>query len=609
MTATVLNFKAHISGLFEQALRKVKPERVGMPILIERPKLASHGDYACNLAMQLAKLPNKYLDKIAEMDEGGQLDKPLPKQLREPPRDIAQALLSALPASPVVAKVEIAGAGFINVFLTTAAKQGVVGGVLQAGADYGRIQLGAGRKLQVEFVSANPTGPLHVGHGRGAAYGASLSNVLDAAGYQVSREYYVNDAGRQMDILALSTWLRYLELHGVNIPFPSNAYQGDYVGGMALQISVAHGAKFVRTLGEALNARLVGDLLTAEDNADAYLDALIADAKHLLGEDYAYVHNFALTEQLGDCRNDLAEFGVHFDEWFSEQSLFDGGLVAQVVAQLKAAGHLYEQDGAQWFRSTAFGDEKDRVVQRENGLYTYFASDIAYHVNKFARGFNRVINIWGADHHGYIARVNGALTALGQDSSKLTIALVQFAVLYRNGQKAAMSTRSGEFVTLRELRNEVGNDATRLFYVLRKSDQHLDFDMDLAKSQSNENPVYYIQYAHARICSVLEQWGGNVVTLREAGVGTLESEYEKTLLQRLIDYPQVIESAAEDLAPHLVAFYLKDLAADFHSYYNASRFLVEDEGVKLARLALIAAVAQVMRNGLKLLGVSAPEKM
>ena len=609
MTATVLNFKAHISGLFEQALRKVKPERVGMPILIERPKLASHGDYACNLAMQLAKLPNKYLDKIAEMDEGGQLDKPLPKQLREPPRDIAQALLSALPASPVVAKVEIAGAGFINVFLTTAAKHGVVGGVLQAGADYGRIQLGAGRKLQVEFVSANPTGPLHVGHGRGAAYGASLSNVLDAAGYQVSREYYVNDAGRQMDILALSTWLRYLELHGVNIPFPSNAYQGDYVGGMALQISVAHGAKFVRTLGEALNARLVGDLLTAEDNADAYLDALIADAKHLLGEDYAYVHNFALTEQLGDCRNDLAEFGVHFDEWFSEQSLFDGGLVAQVVAQLKAAGHLYEQDGAQWFRSTAFGDEKDRVVQRENGLYTYFASDIAYHVNKFARGFNRVINIWGADHHGYIARVNGALTALGQDSSKLTIALVQFAVLYRNGQKAAMSTRSGEFVTLRELRNEVGNDATRLFYVLRKSDQHLDFDMDLAKSQSNENPVYYIQYAHARICSVLEQWGGNVVTLREAGVGTLESEYEKTLLQRLIDYPQVIESAAEDLAPHLVAFYLKDLAADFHSYYNASRFLVEDEGVKLARLALIAAVAQVMRNGLKLLGVSAPEKM
>jgi len=584
MTAAVSNFKIHLSDLFAHALRAVAPEQAAS-VLLERPKQASHGDYACNLAMQLAK------------------------PLKRSPRDIAQALIAALPASPVVEKVEIAGAGFINVFLTTAAKQGVVSGVLQAGASYGHIQLGAGKKVQVEFVSANPTGPLHVGHGRGAAYGASLSNVLDAAGYKVSREYYVNDAGRQMDILALSTWLRYLELHGVNIPFPSNAYQGEYVGGMALQIKAAHGAKFVHTVMEALNPKLVADLLVANNDADAYLDALIADAKRLLGEDYAYIHNFALTEQLGDGRNDLAEFGVVFDEWFSEQSLFDSGLVAQVVAQLKADGHLYEQDGAQWFRSTAFGDEKDRVVQRENGLYTYFASDIAYHVNKFARGFDRVINIWGADHHGYGARVNGALTALGQDSSKLTIALVQFAVLYRNGQKAAMSTRSGEFVTLRELRNEVGNDATRLFYVLRKSDQHLDFDMDLAKSQSNENPVYYIQYAHARICSVLEQWGGEAVILREAGVTALESEYEKTLLQRLIDYPQVIESAAEDLAPHLIAFYLKDLAADFHSYYNASRFLVEDEGVKLARLALIAAVAQVMRNGLTLLGVSAPEKM
>jgi arginyl-tRNA synthetase len=584
MTAVVSNFKIHLSDLFVQALSNVAPDQVAT-VLLERPKQASHGDYACNLAMQLAKA------------------------LKRSPRDIAQALIATLPASPVVEKVEIAGAGFINVFLTTAAKQGVVSDVLQAGAAYGRIQLGAGRRVQVEFVSANPTGPLHVGHGRGAAYGASLSNVLDAAGYKVSREYYVNDAGRQMDILALSTWLRYLELHGVNIPFPSNAYQGGYVSGMAQQIRAAHGAKFVRAPVEALNAGLAGGLPVAGDNADATLDALIADAKRLLGEDYAYIHNLVLTEQLGDCRNDLAEFGVHFDEWFSEQSLFDGGLVAQVVAQLKAAGHLYEQDGAQWFRSTTFGDEKDRVVQRENGLYTYFASDIAYHVNKFGRGFDRVINIWGADHHGYIARVNGALTALGQDSSRLTIALVQFAVLYRDGQKAAMSTRSGEFVTLRELRNEVGNDATRFFYVLRKSDQHLDFDMDLAKSQSNENPVYYIQYAHARICSVLEQWGGNVVTLREAGVNALESEYEKSLLQRLIDYPQMIESAAEDLAPHLIAFYLKDLAADFHSYYNASRFLVEDEDVKLARLALIAAVAQVMRNGLALLGVSAPEKM
>ncbi len=578
MTA-VLNFKSHLSDLFAQALHVVAPEQAAT-ILLERPKQTQHGDYSCNLAMQLAK------------------------PLRRSPRDIAQALMAALPASEVVEKVEIAGAGFINVFLTVAAKQSVVRSVLHAGADYGHIRLGAGKKVQVEFVSANPTGPLHVGHGRGAAYGASLSNVLDAAGYAVSREFYVNDAGRQMDILALSAWLRYLALHGIFVPFPPNAYQGDYVCDMAQQISAAHGTRYVRAAAEAMHSAP-----SVEEDADAHLDALIANAKRLLDEDYAYIHNHVLTEQLGDCRNDLAEFGVHFDEWFSEQSLFDSGLVAHAVDALKQGGHLYEQDGALWFRSTTFGDEKDRVVQRENGLYTYFASDIAYHLNKFERGFDRVINIWGADHHGYIARVNGALKALGLDSDKLTIALVQFAVLYRNGEKAAMSTRSGEFVTLRELRKEVGNDATRFFYVLRKSDQHLDFDMDLAKSQSNENPVYYLQYAHARICSVLQQWQGDVAALRQADVSVLESDYEKVLLQHLIDYPQVIEGAAEDLAPHLIAFYLKDLAADFHSYYNASRFLVEDEKIKQARLALVAAVAQVMRNGLALLGVSAPEKM
>jgi arginyl-tRNA synthetase len=582
--SAALNFKSHIESLFAHALHAVAPE-LSASIVLERPKQAQHGDYACSLAMQLAR------------------------PMKRSPRDIAQALLAALPASEVVERAEIAGAGFINLFLTLAAKQGAVHAILRAGAEYGRVALGAGRKVQVEFVSANPTGPLHVGHGRGAAYGASLAGVLDAAGYRVTREYYVNDAGRQMDILALSTWLRYLAMHGVNIPFPPNAYQGDYVGGMALQISVAHGAKFVHGMIEAMNAELVADLLVANNDADAYLDALIANAKRLLGEDYAYIHDFVLTEQLGDCRNDLAEFGVHFDEWFSEQSLFDNGLVARAVDTLSRAGHLYQQDGALWFRSTEFGDEKDRVVQRENGLYTYFASDIAYHLNKFERGFDRIINIWGADHHGYIARVTGALQALGLDSGKLTIALVQFAVLYRNGQKASMSTRSGEFVTLRELRNEVGNDATRFFYVLRKSDQHLDFDMDLAKSQSNENPVYYIQYAHARVHSVLEQWGGEPQTLLDADVGALDSDYEKALLQHLIDFPQVIESAAQDLAPHMVAFYLKDLAADFHSYYNASRFLVEEENIRLARLALVTAVAQVMRNGLALLGVSAPLKM
>ncbi len=579
----ILNFQSHLQELFSQAMKTVLDGQTGLapagPFL-ERARQASHGDYACNLAMQLAK------------------------PLRRPPRDIAQALIAALPGSDVVEKVEIAGAGFINVFITTAAKQAVVRAVLQAAEGYGRGSQGAGRKVQVEFVSANPTGPLHVGHGRGAAYGASLANVLDAAGYAVTREFYVNDAGRQMDILALSTWLRYLEEHGAQLAFPKNAYQGGYVRDMARQISLTHGAKYVRPTDHAFDGAP-----SAEEDGDAHLDALIANAKRLLGEDYAYIHNHALTEQLGDCRNDLAEFGVHFDEWFSEQSLFDSGLVARAVETLKAGNHLYLQDGAWWFRSTAFGDEKDRVVQRENGLYTYFASDIAYHLNKFERGFERIINVWGADHHGYIPRVNGALKALGLDNSKLTVALVQFAVLYRNGQKAAMSTRSGEFVTLRELRSEVGNDATRFFYVLRKSDQHLDFDLDLAKSQSNENPVYYVQYAHARVHSVLAQWDGERATLLKADAGLLNSDYEMALLQKLIDYPQTIESAAQDLSPHLIAFYLRELAADFHSYYNASRFLVEDEALKYARLALIAAIARVLKNGLALLGVSAPEKM
>jgi len=586
--SVTLNFQSHLHELFTQALGVVLDEQNSGPtgltmaagLSIERSRQASHGDYACNLAMQLAK------------------------PLRKSPRDIAQALIAALPDSGVVEKVEIAGTGFINVFITTAAKQAAVKAVLQAADGYGRGTLGTGRKVQVEFVSANPTGPLHVGHGRGAAYGASLANVLDAAGYKVSREYYVNDAGRQMDILALSTWLRYLELHGAQLAFPANAYQGGYVRDMAQQISVAHGARYVRAAAEVVHG-----IPSVEEDADAHLDALIANAKRLLGEDYVYVHNYALTEQLGDCRNDLAEFGVHFDEWFSEQSLFDNGLVARAVETLKAGNHLYQQDGAWWFRSTTFGDEKDRVVQRDNGLYTYFASDIAYHLNKFERGFDRVINVWGADHHGYIPRVNGALEALGLDSGKLTIALVQFAVLYRNGQKTSMSTRSGEFVTLRELRNEVGNDATRFFYVLRKSDQHLDFDLDLAKSQSNENPVYYVQYAHARVHSVLAQWDGARADLLDADVKLLDSDYEIALLQKLIDYPQTIENAAQDLAPHVIAFYLKELAADFHSYYNASRFLVEDEAVKCARLALIAATAQVLKNGLALLGVSAPEKM
>jgi arginyl-tRNA synthetase len=528
----------------------------------------------------------------------------LAKPLKRNPREVAQAVVAALPPSTLLAKAEIAGAGFINLFLTPEAKHRVVGEILERTDAYGAIAYGRNQRVQVEFVSANPTGPLHVGHGRGAAFGASLANLLQVAGFAVEREYYVNDAGRQMDILALSTWLRYLELNGLPVPFPENAYQGEYVWDMARAIVEQHADRYVHAPEQLLH----GVPAAAEDE-DKHLDALIANSKRLLGADYAYIHDYVLTEQLGDCRNDLAEFGVEFHHWFSERSLFDNGQVERTLAQLERAGHLYVQDGAKWFRSQAFGDEKDRVVQRDNGQYTYFASDIAYHLNKFERGFDIAIDVWGADHHGYIPRVKGALQALGLEPDRLAVALVQFAVLYRDGKKASMSTRKGEYVTLRELRSEIGNDAARFFYVLRKSDQHLDFDLDLAKSQSNENPVYYIQMAHARVCSVMETWGGDEMALTSCDLSPLSSEQELQLLRLLLDYPAVIEDAARDFAPHLVAFYLKELAAAFHSYYNSNRFLVDDERVCQARLALAVSLRQVLRNGLKLLGVSAPEKM
>jgi len=577
------SFRVHLSQLMQQAALALRVEGA-LNIEMSRTRQASHGDYSCNLAMQLAKA------------------------LHKSPREIAGMLIDAMPESAYVERIEVAGAGFINFFIRNDAKCIYLNHILQAGDSYGVSSFGNGEKIQIEFVSANPTGPLHVGHGRGAAFGASLANVLSTAGFSVTREFYVNDAGRQMDILTLSTWLRYLALNQVNIPFPENAYQGEYVEDMARLIHEAHADRYVHQPGLLLD----GLSETADEsavNTDEQLDRMIANAKKILGQDYAYIHNFVLTEQLGDCRNDLMEFGVEFDVWFSEQSLFDNGLVARVVRLLDEKKHLYRQDGALWFRSTEFGDEKDRVVQRENGHYTYFASDIAYHLNKFERGFEKVINVWGADHHGYIPRIKGALQALEQDSDNLKIALVQFAVLYRDGIKAPMSTRSGEFVTLRELRNEVGNDAARFFYVMRKSDQHLDFDLDLAKSQSNENPVYYVQYAHARICSVLAQWGEDVAVLVDADTSLLTTPAELALLQCLIDFPDTIETAAQELSPHVIAFYLRELASEFHSYYNSTHFLVPEIPIMEARLALVTSIRHVLKNGLELLGVNAPEKM
>ncbi|WP_374336217.1 arginine--tRNA ligase [Methyloversatilis sp.] len=575
--------RQELTRLLHASLASVAPDLTAPDIILDRPKQAAHGDLACNVALQLAKA------------------------LKQNPRVIAERIVRELPPSGVIERAEVAGAGFINFFFSTAVKQAIVGRILSEGERYGRSDSGAGRKVQIEFVSANPTGPLHVGHGRGAAYGSALSNLLEAAGYAVTREFYVNDAGRQMDILAVSVWLRYLETQGTAINFPADGYRGDYVRDIGAELFIQQGTRLNRHSADLPDASQPGD------TADAMLDALIASAKASLGDDWWTVHRFALDAMLADQRNDLGEFRVHYDVWYPEQSLHTNGAVDRAVKRLQDAGHIYEQDGALWFRSTRFGDEKDRVVRRDNGAYTYFASDIAYHAEKFARGFDLVIDVWGADHHGYIPRVKGALAALGENPDKLEIALVQFAVLYRGGEKAAMGKRSGDFVTLRDLRAEVGNDAARFFYVLRKSDQHLDFDLDLAKSESNDNPVYYIQYAHARICSVLREAVANhaldVSLLPGVPMDSLSGDKELLLAQRLAEFPDVIAQAVIERAPHSVAFYLRDVASDFHAFYNASRMLVDDLTVREARLALAAATRQVIANGLALLGVSAPETM
>jgi arginyl-tRNA synthetase len=577
--------KILLERILSEGLAQVAPGVSGVEVQLERPRNPEHGDYSCNAAMQLARV------------------------LKRKPREIAVQLLESVApqvaASLAFEPLEVAGAGFINARLSPLARAAVVHRVLAEGAEFGRARAARRDRVQVEFVSANPTGPLHVGHGRGAAYGASLAAVLEFAGATVTREFYVNDAGRQMDILALSVWLRYLQARGTVVPFPEDGYRGEYVREIAAQLTDAHVARFARDVSDTT----AFPVAQPGDDPDAALDALIAAAKQLLGEDWSALHHFAREAMLEDQREDLAAFRVGFDNWFSEASLYAQGAVDATVQKLEARGHLYEQDGALWFRSTQFGDEKDRVVRRENGQYTYFASDIAYHADKFARGFDRMIDVWGADHHGYIPRVRGAIEALGLDAARLDVALVQFAVLYRGGEKVAMGKRSGEFVTLRELREEVGNDAARFFYVMRRADQHLDFDLDLAKSESQDNPVYYVQYAHARLCSLFAQWGGDAARLVDASLAPLSSEREVVLMRALAEFPEVVQGAARELAPHTIAFYARELAANFHSYYNAERILVDDGDLCTARLALCAAVRQVLANALSLLGVNAPEEM
>jgi len=557
-------------------------------VQVERSRDESHGDFSVPTALSLARL------------------------MKKKPRDIAQQIVDHLPQSPAVDKVEIAGPGFINFFLKRSELVSVVAEILEKGAAYGRSETGGGDPIQVEFVSATPTGPLHVGHGRGAAYGAVLANLLDAAGFAVQREYYINDAGRQMDILALSVWLRYLEQLGETVPFPVSAYQGDYIKEIAASLAARHSEAFRIDAGE-LTADLPGDETDGGDN-EAYVDAMISRMRALLSaEDFEAVFTAGREVLLENIRTDLEEFGVRFDRWYSEGSLLESGAVARAVARLKEAGHVYEEDGALWFCSTRFGDDKDRVVVRENGVPTYFASDIAYHMEKFERGFVRVIDVWGADHHGYIARVKGALEAFGIDPNTFEVPIVQMVQLYRGGKKAYMSTRKGEFVTLRQLREEVGNDAARFFYVMRRSEQQLNFDLDLAKSESNENPVYYLQYAHARICSVLRQATERGFAasgaVADIDLSLLEEPQEQSLLRTLARYPDVVADAAMAREPHQVAFYLREVANEFHTYYNAHQFLVADEKLRAGRLALNRATRQVLANGLGQLGVSALEEM
>lgn len=585
--------KQHLESLLGRALAALQqqgalPAQLPVAPKLERTRDASHGDFGSSIALALAKA------------------------VGAKPRDLAAAITGALPADAQVVKVEIAGPGFINFHLSRAAYEAVVSEILDAGERFGRSNIGKNQPVQIEFVSANPTGPLHVGHGRGAAYGATMANLLEAAGFAVHREYYINDAGRQMDILAASVWLRYLERQGIELPFPANAYKGEYVRDIAAALASGHGDRFVRG-ADAVLAGLPADEPQGGDKEE-YIDAVIAKAKSLLGaSDYRVVFDLGLNTIIDDIRQDLEEFGVVYDQWYSERSLAESGAVENALMRLQASGHTYEKDGALWFRSTAYGDEKDRVLVRDNGQATYFASDVAYHLDKVERGYARIVDVWGADHHGYVPRVKAALQAMGADASKLDVLLVQFAILYRGGERAQMSTRSGEFVTLRQLREDVGNDAARFFYVMRKCEQHMDFDLDLAKSQSADNPVYYVQYAHARICSVFrELQNQNFAHDRARGNANLHlltASHEQELMTRLSRYPEVVEAAALNEEPHLVAHYLRDLANDFHAYYNAHKFIVDSAELRDARLNLVAATRQVIATGLKLLGVSAPEQM
>ena len=551
--------KAHLTQLLATAAKTIAPDSADLSILLERPKSAEHGDFATNLALVLAK------------------------PLKQNPRAIASQLIAALPSSDFIAKTEIAGAGFINFFLSAQSQQQIVKTILSAGAQYGRNANGQKQKVQVEFVSANPTGPLHVGHGRGAAVGDCLARLLDANGWDVTREFYYNDAGAQIDNLTISVLARCNGIATDDPRFPENGYRGEYIA----DIAAAFLAKQT-VVADDMQVTASGDI-----------------------NDETAVRHFAVAYLRHEQDLDLTAFQIKFDVFSLESALYAEGKVEQTVQALINSGHTYEQDNALWLKTTAFGDDKDRVMRKSEGGFTYFVPDVAYHAEKWRRGFVRVINEQGADHHSTITRVRAGLQALnaGIPAGWPDYVLHQMVTVMRAGEEVKLSKRAGSYVTLRDLIEEVGCDATRYFLAARRSDSQLVFDIDLARAQTNDNPVFYIQYAHARISSVLTQWGGKLADLQQADLSPLTQAHEIALLQRLSSYPETLADAATDLAPHTIANYLKELASELHSYYNEYKFLIEDEAVKIARLSLIAATQQVLKNGLYLLGVSAPEKM
>ena len=576
--------KESLRGIIEDLYGNSESIHDEFEISIQDNKEKKYGDLASNIALVLAK------------------------PLKRNPQEIAEEIKGKFITDNEIVKVDVAGPGFINFFLSKESHSAVLKEISSQKDEFGKSESNNKRVL-IEYVSSNPTGPLHVGHGRGAVFGSVLSKLMKEAGFQVDEEYYVNDFGRQMNILASSLWIRYAQIFDKNIKMLKVGYQGDYI------VAIAQKLKQVRSdelyeCDETIKSLLENENEEPEKQTDQIIDSI----KYKLNDEFSYIKDFALKEILELIKKDLLEFGVDHDSWFSESALYKGepndlSKVDRSIDELSSKGFIYEKEGATWFKSSELGDDKDRVLKRGNGEFTYFASDVAYHLDKYDRGYDRIINIWGSDHHGYLPRVRAAMEASEKNIEKLEVVFIQFANLIRSGKKVTMSTRSGEFITLKELIEEVTPEAARFFYINRKADQHLDFDLDLAKEQSKDNPLYYIQYAHARICSVLRKSRTKEEELSRSELGLLDSSKEIEIQKILKQYPPLIQKAALASEPHLICYYLKDLASIFHSYYNTEKFIVEDQRLMNSRLFLLSGVKQVICNGLTVLGINAPNEM